>query len=125
MKKQDQIIKNLVARTKSLGGTYSRIDYEYIGVVSLRLQIGKSHAMVNIGPRGSFQYVSTWFEDQYGDWISVDHKKSRPSWGRTGDLRAWFWQVSLDMLGNEEAKRRTHEFLQTASINFNDKMVAA
>ena len=125
MKKQDQIIKNLVARTEALGGTYSRIDYEYLGVVSLRLQIGNSHAMVNIGPRGSFQYVSTWFEDQDGGWISVPDKKSRPSWGRAGDLRAWFWQVSLDMLGEEDAKRRTHEFLQTASINFNDKMVAA
>ena len=125
MKKQDQIIKNLVARTKSLGGTYSRINYEYIGVVSLRLQIGNSHAMVNIGPRGSFQYVSTWFEDQHGGYISVDHKKSRPSWTRAADLCAWFWSVSRDMCGSVEAQRLANEFLKTASINFNDKMVAA
>ena len=125
MKKQDQIIKNLVSRTEALGGTYIRNNYTYSGVVTLDLTIGKSSAVVHLGPRGSFLFVSTWFEDQDGGWISVPDKKSRPSWGRAGDLRAWFWQVSLDMLGEEDAKRRTHEFLQTASINFNDKMVAA
>ena len=125
MKKQDQIIKNLVSRTKALGGTYSRINYEYLGIVSLRLEIGNSHATVNIGPRGSFQYVSTWFEDQHGGYISVPDKKSRPSWARAGELRAWFWNVSRDMHGYEGARSRASDFHKTASINFNDKMVAA
>ena len=125
MKKQDQIIKNLVARTKSLGGTYSRIDYEYTGIVSLRLEIGKSTAFVNIGPRGAFQYVSTWFEDRFGGFISVSDVKSRPSWTRAADLCAWFWSVSRDMHGYEGATRRASDFHKTASINFNDKMVAA
>ena len=125
MKKQDQIIKNLVARTKSLGGTYSRIDYDYMGVVSLRLEIGESFATVCIGPRGAFQYVSTWFESGICSYISVDDKKSRPSWAKAGDLRAWFWSVSRDQCGDIEAQRLTNEFLKTASINFNDKMVAA
>ena len=125
MKKQDQIIKNLVARTKALGGTYSRLDYKYLGVVSLRLQIGNSHAMANIGPRGSFQYVSTWFEDQYGGYMRIDDKKSNPSYVRAGEMRSWFWSVSRDMHGSVEAQRLANEFLQTASINFNDKMVAA
>ena len=125
MNKQDQIIKNLVARTEALGGTHHRTDYTYSGVVSLSLEIGKSHAMVVIGKRGAIQYASTWFEDQYGDWISVPDKKSRPSWARAGELRAWFWNVSRDMHGDEEAMRRVHQFHNTASINFNDKMVAA
>ena len=125
MKKQDQIIKNLVARTEALGGTYIRNDYTYSGVVTLDLTIGKSTAAVTVGPRGSFKFVSTWFENQYGDWISVPDKKSRPSWGRAGDLRAWFWNVSRDMHGYEGARSRASDFHKTASINFNDKMVAA
>ena len=125
MKKQDQIIKNLVARTEALGGSVDRTDYEYTGVVTLDLKIGNSSAMVCVGPRGAFQYVSTWFEDRFGGFISVSNIKSRPSWARAGDLRAWFWQVSRDQCGDIEAQRLTTAFLKTASINFNDKMVAA
>ena len=125
MKKQDQIIKNLVARTKSLGGTYSRIDYDYAGIVSLRLEIGNSFASVSIGPRGAFQYVSTWFESSICSYISVHDKKSHPSWAKAGDLRAWFWNVSRDMHGHEGAVSHASDFHKTASTNFTDKMVAA
>lgn len=125
MKKQDQIIKNLVARTEALGGSVDRTDYKYMGNVTLDLMIGNSKAMVCIGPRGAFQYVSTWFEDRFGGYISVSDIKSRPSWAKAGDLRAWFWSVSRDQCGDIEAQRLANEFLKTASINFNDKMVAA
>ena len=134
MKKQDQIIKNLVARTQSLGGTYSRIDYQYAGIVSLRLEIGESFATVCIGPRGALQYVSTWFEGQHGGWISTSDKDSRPRWAKgrlhvradkASDLRAWFWNVSRDMHGHEGAVSHASDFHKTASTNFTDKMVAA
>ena len=125
MKKQDQIIKNIEARVEKFGGSILRTDYEYIGVVSLYIRIGKSTASVDIGPRGSFRFVSTWFEDRFGGYINTDDIKSRPSWAKAGDLRAWFWSVSRDQCGDIEAQRLANEFLKTASINFNDKMVAA
>ena len=125
MKKQDQIIKNLVARTEALGGSVDRTDYKYMGNVTLDLMIGNSKAMVCIGPRGAFQYVSTWFEDRFGGYISVSDIKSRPSWAKAGDLRAWFWSVSHDQLAEEVARDWALDFHKTVSITFTDKMVAA
>lgn len=121
MTKQEKIIKNLIARTETLGGTYERIDYQYSGVVTLDLTIGNSSAHVCIGPRGSFKYVSTWFQDRLGDYIAVSNQKSRPSWARAGDMRAWFWSVSRDLIGDAEAQMMVHEFHQNATPTFNDR----
>ena len=125
MKKQDQIIKNIEARVEKFGASILRTDYEYIGVASLYSRIGKSTASVDIGPRGSFRYVSSWFEDRFGGYIAVSDVKSRPSWAKAGDLRAWFWQVSHDQLAEEVARDWTFDFHKTVSLTFTDKMVAA
>ena len=124
MTKQEKIIKNLIARTEGLGGTCERTDYEYSDVATLDLTIGKSSAHVCIGPRGSFKYASTWFQERLGGWIAVSDKKSRPSWARAGEMRSWFWEVSRELLGEAEAQMLVHEFHQTATPTFNDRAVA-
>jgi hypothetical protein len=72
MKKQNNIIESLEARTAALGGEFRVQRYKYIREAFVEMRFGDTNLTINIGPKGAIKYCSWFFIDASGQW-SVHH----------------------------------------------------
>ncbi len=68
MKKQNNIIESLEARTVALGGEFRVQRYKYIREAFVEMRFGDTNLTINIGPKGAIKYCSWFFIDASGQW---------------------------------------------------------